>query len=162
MHILQNENVQILLFWNNSVDVPAFISCWKNLLHDTLVMKCFRSSLKKYAHILLSSFLLSQLLKSFRKEKHFPKNQLYPCLQPLFLNFVLLKRKELTNFEFSSWSDHLEISDFLHLWGKFLPSNLSKILYALFDHDVRMESNQQVHGYLRHVEPSSYDALNAS
>ena len=63
---------------------------------------------------------------------------------------------------FSSWSDHLEISDFPHLWGKFLPSNGSKTFYALLDHGVGMKSNLQVHGYLTHVESSSYDALNAT
>ena len=33
---------------------------------------------------------------------------------------------------FSSWSVHLEISDFPHLWGKFLPSNGSKIFFTHF------------------------------
>ena len=63
---------------------------------------------------------------------------------------------------FSSWFDHLEISDFPHFWGKFLSSNGSKILYALFDHDVGMKSNLQVYGSLTHVTPMSYDALNAT
>ena len=43
--------------------------------------------------------------------------------------------KNMTDFEFSSWSDHLEIFDFPHLCAKFLPSNGSKTFYALFDHD---------------------------
>ena len=68
----------------------------------------------------------------------------------------------MTNFEFSSWSDHLEISDSPHLWGKFLPSNVSKNFYALFDDDVGMKNNQQVQGYLTHVKSSSYNALNES
>ena len=98
LHILLHEDVQILLFWNNSVDVPAFISCWKNLLHETLIIRCFRSSLKKYAHTFSSNFLLSPLLKCFRKEKHFAKNQLCPCLQPLLLNFVPLKYISIWNY----------------------------------------------------------------
>ena len=68
LRVLLHEDVQILLFWNNSVDVPAFISCWKNILHETLIIRCFRSSLKKYAHTLSSNFLLSPLLKCFWKE----------------------------------------------------------------------------------------------
>ena len=66
--------------------------------------------------------------------------------------------KNMTNFEFSSWSEHLEISDFRHLSGNFLPSNGSKTFYALFDHDVGMKSNLQVQNYLTHVESSLCDA----
>ena len=37
-----------------------------------------------------------------------------------------------------------------------------KFFNALFDRGVDMKSNQQVQGYLTHVESSSYDALNES
>ena len=90
LHILLREVVQILLFWNKSVDVPALISCWKNTFLVTLVITHFRSSTKKYTQKFSDNFLLSPLLKCFRKEKHFAKNQLCLCLQPLLLNFVPL------------------------------------------------------------------------
>ena len=88
------------------------------------------------------------------------------------MNAIYLIGKILESFEkkvgsrkitISSWSDHLEISDFPRFWGKFLPSNGSKKFFnALFNHDVGMKSNLQVQGYLTHVESSAYDALNAS
>ena len=40
-----------LLFWNKSVDVPAFISCWKKPFLETLVITSFRSSMKNYASL---------------------------------------------------------------------------------------------------------------
>ena len=79
-----------MLFWNKFVDVPALISCWKNTFLVTLVITHFRSSTKKHAQKLSDNFLLSPSLKYPRKEKHFAKNQLCLCLQPLLLNFVLL------------------------------------------------------------------------
>ena len=87
------------------------------------------------------------------------------------MNAIWTIKKILETFEkkvasrkipFSTWSDHLEISDFPHLWGKFLHSNGTKIFNALFNHDVGMKSNLKVQGYLTHVESYSYDALNAS
>ena len=51
------------------------------------------------------------------------------------MNAIWTIKKILETFEkkvgsrkipFSTWSDHLEISDFPHLWGKVLPSNGSK------------------------------------
>jgi len=49
LHILLRDAVQILLFWNTSVDVSAFISCWEKLFQETSVTKCFRISMKKNA-----------------------------------------------------------------------------------------------------------------
>eukprot|EP00493_Phyllostaurus_siculus_P020706 UN21031 len=45
------------------------------------------------------TLLLSPSLKFFQKEKHFAKNQLCLCLQPLLLNFVPLKRPFVINFK---------------------------------------------------------------
>ena len=46
----------------------------KKLLYETLIVRCFRSSLKKIrTHTFSSSFLLSLLFQYFRKENHFAK-----------------------------------------------------------------------------------------
>ena len=132
LHILLHEDVQILLFWNNSVDVPAFILYWKKLLHETFIIRCFTSSLKKYAHTLCSNFLLFPLLKCFRKEKHFVKNQLCPCLQPLLLNFVPLKCiKWLSSIEVYTFRDFVFISCVTSYWNtlkRYLSDHLIHLL----------------------------------
>ena len=49
--------------------------------------------MKKYSQKLSGKFLHSPLLKCFRKEKHFTKNQLCLSIHPVLLNFVFLTVK---------------------------------------------------------------------
>ena len=86
-------------------------------------------------------------------------NAIYP------IGKILESFEKKMTLEKSRFQAELNISKFLTFLvfeTRFCLQMALKKFYALFDHDVGLKSNLKVQGYLKHVESSAYDALNAS